>query len=691
MRPWTIDADDIQVAEDFDASLLHRTNWIDEFLAHGRDEKFIVTGTKGFGKTLLLKAKRVAFQQSKSTVCLPENSLLDKPIGDKIFSAEMIELYGHTSDNWRKVWLISIAATVLKHLGLADGLWVNPRLAALLNDANLRGVIDHFVNLLDFPRGDLFKSATETDSHLVPRLRGINSPVAIFIDSVDEYFNKHIVTASMRASDAGELAANVWHLSQMALVETAYQLRRVNHHIKVFAAIRKEAFCKLEDTTPMVQQYRGSTIDISYSPESLREILLNNIRKEKDRNLVRAAALRSDPIAAFLGLTHVTHSATGQREDVFEYIYRHTLQRPRDLMTIGQKLSDIAPAERNEHAVKTAVNQGATEIAREYLNEISPYLGVELEPVFALLRSNVLPRAELERIFQEHNQALRARGALAGDREMHVFCMLYKAGLLGHVATDHVSAQRVQRFLRPGERTFDPDGILPRSTHYLVHPVLAELILRTNSDYANHVDRLNVVGDGRAWHEPGGVETLCVLRADIREFSGIMERGDIDREVRQCLRDAVHTHATTCRHHEVSGGDSLILVHHDPSAVIKVVRRIMEDLFEVQGNPVLRVAIDYGPVTLSPSPTHGDVLSGPPFRVAARLEPHVTPNEIWVTESFKATLERGPTLYEAVDIPVGEQSGGAWVNGRLNIKKPGSREPDQLLRVFRIEDRSVRS
>lgn len=446
MRPWTIDADDIQVAEDFDASLLHRTNWIDDFLASGRDERFIVTGTKGFGKTLLLKAKRVVYQQSKSTVCLPENALLDKPIGDKIFSAEMVELYGHTTDNWRKVWLISIAAAVLKHLGMVEGLSVNPRLAALLGDLNLRSVIDHFVNLLDFPRSDLFRSGSETDTHLVPRLRGINTPLAIFVDSIDEYFNKHIVATTMRASDAGELSPNVWHLSQMALVETAYQIRRVNHHIKVFASIRKEAFSKLDDATPMVQQYRGSTVDITYSPASLREILLNNIRKEKERNLVNPSRLRSDPIEAFLGMTQITQSATGQREDLFEYIHRHTLQRPRDLMTIGQKLSDIAPVERSEQAIKMAVNQAATEIAREYLNEISPYIGVELESVFALIAANVLTRDDIDRIFQDHNGALRARGALSGERESHVFCMLFKSGLLGHVTTDLVSAQRVQRF-----------------------------------------------------------------------------------------------------------------------------------------------------------------------------------------------------------------------------------------------------
>lgn len=686
MRPWTIDADDIQVAEDFDASLLHRTNWIDEFLASGRDERFVVTGTKGFGKTLLLKAKRVVYQQSKSTLCLPENALLDKPIGDKVFGAEMIELYGHGTDNWRKVWLISIAATVLKHLGMTDGVAVNPRLHALLADPHLRSVIDHFVCLLDFPRGDLFRSGTEADSQLVPRLRAVNTPVALFVDSIDEYFNKHIVAAGLRASDAGELSPEVWHLSQMALVETAYQIRRVNHHIKVFAAVRKEAFSRLDEATPMVQQYRGSTVDISYSAESLREIFLNNIRREKERNLVNPARLRAEPIEAFLGRSHVTHGATGQREEMFEYIYRHTLQRPRDLMTIGQKLSDITPAERSEQAVKTAVNQGATEIAREYLNEISPYIGLELEPVFGLIRGNVLSREDLDVIFHEHNAALRARG----EREVHVFCMLFKAGLLGHVTTDLVSSRRVQRFLRPGERTFDPDGILPQSSHYLVHPVLAELILRSNADYGVGADPVNVIGDGRPWREDGGEEVLCVLQADIRDFSVLMRDVEIEHAVRRRLREAVQAHASECRQAEVGAGDSITLVHHDANALIKVIRRIMEDLFEVEGHPVLRVAIDCGPVSLSRGTGGSGLLSGAPFRTAARLEPHVTPNEIWVTDSVKRALERGPTLYDAVEVRPEHRDQAAWRDGELNIRKQASREADQWVRVYRIEDRSVR-
>jgi hypothetical protein len=90
VRAWTVDADDIRVADDFNEALLHRTPEIDAFLAPDRDDRFIVIGTKGFGKTLLLKAKRILYQREQKAACQPMGSLLDKPIGDKIFSRETL-------------------------------------------------------------------------------------------------------------------------------------------------------------------------------------------------------------------------------------------------------------------------------------------------------------------------------------------------------------------------------------------------------------------------------------------------------------------------------------------------------------------------------------------------------------------------------------------------------------------------
>ena len=65
----------------------------------------------------------------------------------------------------------AIAAATLKYLKMTSNLKVNPRLASLLADANLKSVIDHFVNLLDLPRNELYRSANETDNQLIPRLR----------------------------------------------------------------------------------------------------------------------------------------------------------------------------------------------------------------------------------------------------------------------------------------------------------------------------------------------------------------------------------------------------------------------------------------------------------------------------------------------------------------------------------------
>jgi class 3 adenylate cyclase len=679
MRPWTVDADDIKVAEDFDDTLLHKTPWIDGFLTAGGDDKFIVVGTKGFGKTLLLKAKRIRYQKTDGVLCIPENALLDKPVGDKIFSRDMLELYANSTEWWSRVWLISIAAAVLKRMEQADGLQVTPRLRDLLADRNLRGVIDHFVNLLDLPRQELHRCAGDMDKVLVPRLRALNTPVAVFIDNVDEYFNKH-VRAAGRSSDTGEVSPSIWYFSQMGLVEVAYQLRRVNHHLKVFAAVRKEAFARFDEMTSMVQQYRGSAIDLAYPIEGLREIFINNIRREKDRNLVAPDSLRTNPVHAFIGHSTVPNAYTHEEEDLFDYIMRHTLNRPRDLMTIGQKLSDLRPQERRHRdRVKEVVNQGATEIASEYLNEIAPYLGsIDMPRVLACLPANVLTRDEVEDIFLEHNAAVSPGGELS-----HIFCMLFRAGLLGHVDVNHVTGKRVQRFLPPGEGIFQPDGILPQSSHYLIHPVLTGLLTRLNPQYLH--DRVNLIGNGRQWRDPTDrqMKTLMVLRADIDGFGHLMQRG-LDNTARDAVRRAVDAFAGDCLHASIVQGDSLMLVDDRILMLIKAARRIMEDVSEAPGSPRLRVAIAAGPVGVR---DRGDeppaIEGGTAVLVASRIEPLVRPGEIWVTEEIAEQLAASDTIFRTEHLPEVE-SAVACRDGEVNVRKQTSDEQDIWVRLYRV-------
>jgi class 3 adenylate cyclase len=679
MRAWTVDADDIRVADDFNESLLHRTPEIDAFLRPDRDDKFIVIGTKGFGKTLLLKAKRILYQREGRAACLPAGTLLDKPIGDKIFSRELLSFFVVSPLPWSKIWLTAISLAVLKHVDAVSELKVGPGLASLIADEQLHGVIDHFVRLLELTPSELQRCGTDTDGHLVPRLRAVAAPVAIFIDGVDEYFNKHVEANTAHPSVTGELSPNVWHFAQLGLVEVAYQLRRINHHVKVFAAVRKEAYARLAKTTVMSQQYRGSAVDIAYSPQSLREIFVNNVRLLKSDMMVSPERSRADPLEAFLGRTKVTDTYTREEEDAFEYICRHTLLRPRDLMTAGERLAALRPEERGREArLKEVVHQAATEIAYEYLAEIAPHIGdLEIEALLQTLPGNVLTREEVETLFLEHSLA-------TGGVDKHVFCALYRVGLLGYVQHDRARGEWAQRFLRPGEATLEPDGMLPPATHYLLHPVLSDVIGRMNPAYLQHAHRANIVGYARAWRETEivastSVHTFCVLKGDVYGFGGLMHARS-DGPVRQALQDAVNRWTRGAAVAE-TGGDSVLIAHDDPVAIAQMARHIMDEVYQVTGQPRLRMAIHYGEVQIQPGAADGQptVVGGDAILCASRVEPNVLPGQIWATEEFRQQLAQKPSLWRTTEVPAPE--GG----GRFNVKKEGREEPDLWVQLYRLE------
>lgn len=678
MRAWTVDADDIRVAEDFDESLLHRTPEIDAFLAPDRDDKFIVIGTKGFGKTLLLKAKRVFYQREARAVCLPIGNLLDKPIGDKIFGRETLAFFASSPLPWSKVWLTAIALAVLKQVKDTEGLKVNARLAGLLRDAQLHGVIDHFVRLLDLTPSELQRVAADTDGHLVPRLRALKTPVTIFIDGVDEYFNKHVEETPNHPSVTGELSPQVWYFSQLGLVEVAYQLRRINHHLKVFAAIRKEAYASLPRRTAMAQQYRGSAVDIAYPPESLREIFVNNIRLVKADRMVRPSRAKSQPLEAFLGRTTVTDAVTRTEEDALEYLCRHTLLRPRDLMTIGEKLVALRPEERqHEHRLKDAVHQAAHEIAQEYLAEVAPTIGeLDIDGCLQRLPGPVLTRAEVD--------ALEAADPDDGRRALWA---LHRVGLLGWVQHDLARGQWRQRFLRPGEAMLEPDGRLPAATHYLVHPVLTDLVAGGNPAYLQRFDRVNVIGYDRPWRDdspPPEVErhqrTACVLKADVHGFATLMRAG-ADLPVRRALEEAVRRWAPPAAIAETGSGDAALVVADDPIALAQAARHLIDEVYQAPGQPRLRVALHYGAVQLcqraADAPLQVD--GGDAVLCAARIEPFVEPGQIWASDEFREQLRQRPSLWRTVPL---EPPGGGEA---FNVKKPGSDEGDLPVRLYRLE------
>jgi class 3 adenylate cyclase len=107
----------------------------------------------------------------------------------------------------------------------------------------------------------------------------------------------------------------------------------------------------------------------------------------------------------------------------------------------------------------------------------------------------------------------------------------------------------------------------------------------------------------------------------------------------------------------------------------------MEDVYEADGQPRLRIILDYGEVLMQADA--GDappiVAGGDAILRTARAEPHVVPGQIWVTEAFREELLQKPSLWRTA--PLRAPDG----RDRFNIKKTGRDEPDLWVRLFRLE------
>jgi hypothetical protein len=162
-------------------------------------------------------------------------------------------------------------------------------------------------------------------------------------------------------------------------------------------------------------------------------------------------------------------------------------------MEIGDKISKCKLSVRNPETkegletFKSLVNSAATAIATQYIAEVLPHLTIkreDLDKVFELIDSNTLAEKRLKEICMEFNGDNAGCTRKNCKDKIHIFCELYKIGLLGYVDVIPTGKQKyIQKFMPVGEKTFHEVRLLPDSTHYLIHPILDELIRQKSKKY----------------------------------------------------------------------------------------------------------------------------------------------------------------------------------------------------------------
>ena len=177
-------------------------------------------------------------------------------------------------------------------------------------------------------------------------------------------------------------------------------------------------------------------------------------------------------------------------------------------------------------------------------------------------------------------------------------------------------------------------------------------------------------------------EEIFVVKADIKNFSQFMQNEFLSIYIPENFDVIVKKHCLDCFYYKVSNGDSLFVLESDFKKLLKAIKRIIEDLGELQGNPRIRFAIDYGQITYSVNDGYvTKIKNGSPLRLSARLEPLVTPNEIWVTENvFKQLEDEHFSFIDLAENGCDLES----INGEFNIKKDGSPEDDIFMKLYKI-------
>ena len=208
----------------------------------------------------------------------------------------------------------------------------------------------------------------------------------------------------------------------------------------------------------------------------------------------------------FLGFTHIPHwrvrdsDGNAPEEDVFDFLYRHTFGRIREVLELGSIIYQMDKEQRSPETVRHAVDQAAGRLFEVYKREMIPFWDRSNEVVFKYINSNVITQHRLNGIY--------AKISDLADAPSHPFCYLYARGLLGRAKVDKGGGGLKISFVQPGMYLVNNNQHLPACSHYFLHPCLESPVRERSQTFS--IDPRVIVGDSLVCDLPDDPGTLAV-------------------------------------------------------------------------------------------------------------------------------------------------------------------------------------
>ena len=507
MCVWIDDADGITMNEK-SLDIVYENERVKRFLNSKRT--LGIAGIKGQGKTFLLKVKRAKAEKTESVECFPKNLMVDQLDSSVTINSSIIR-FMEDFTKWVSIWKIAISATIINSEIISSKerehfLSKMPEVVNNLFDStndNFRPSV-YINHLLKLSKKDL-SNIIKCTSDFLEVLYSIHQAVYIFIDKIDQAFSIdiHRIYGDSKAS-RGPRNASYWQYCQYALANAAYDIfSNSNHHIKVYYSIRQESLIDTHLLTPNLKRnIEAYIVNLKYSKNDLETMFKMYVNNEEDDNLNISDLKQTNPIKAFLGVDKIENKHISKKENAFDYIYRHSLKRPSDIMKICKKLSLD-----NKHCditkVRTTVNECAGDILNTYISELSPFLPYDIRKLFFHINTNILSLEYIKYICNRFTNQNTVEFSCTRDcvncKIVNPFSVLYNIGLLGYIESDIANGQNIQSFNRIGESVFLEKIVrFPKSKFYFIHPCLMDVVRRDRNSWGlNHFTcDCCIVGDG---------------------------------------------------------------------------------------------------------------------------------------------------------------------------------------------------
>jgi hypothetical protein len=481
--PWNLDAYRYFYGDATEEYLLVNRP-IREFLE--KEDKFFLVGAKGLGKTLFLRYKSYRYHEkyggslhfNTSHTELTENLNIHP---DTFSKEELLQFRDRAL--WQLIWELSLWVLVFRISNVS----INPRLEKLLDNAKQLSTI--LTRLLNNRRK--IEQYRDFVSEFQEQKGAIQSGAIVFIDDVDQTLHDFLIVphpTDEYFEGRESPSVGVWVNAQMGLIGAIYNINRQNAHIKIYATIRREAFEALD--SEMKINYKQHTSILQYEKDEIRAIFEKNIQLIESADLFDRFG--GTHIGRFLGFDRVPHrfaiDAQNERrsEDAFDFIYRHTYGRPREIVLIGKQIDDLVssaiyrdadPEERIEK-IRVLVNRESHELMRQYRQEIIPYLSeVKLVQFLERVRSNIITKEDLHRL------------------DVETVKEYYNLGLVGYVRQVNHSGLMKQIFNPPATYNYRTKQPLPETDYFVIHSTMDTMLLEKHT-YGHFYNKYNIIGNG---------------------------------------------------------------------------------------------------------------------------------------------------------------------------------------------------